>query len=220
VSARASGACLVGAAALFWLSWLLMPGVGVTDADQILDGVAAARTAVAASVVAQLVSAALYAPALVGVATLPARFANPGVHAAAIVLLVGAMGSAADAIFHLLALAMTQPGLEAAPLVPVMRFMQGSGLLLISPLVAAYFAGSAWLCAALARTGLVPRVCGWLHAIALAVAVAGAALSRIGAVPARVAGLVTLFLVSAAQVWVGVALIEPGRRAARVRSSA
>lgn len=217
MSARASGACLIGAAVLFWLSWLLMPGVGVTDARQILAGVAAGRPAVAVSVVAQLVSAALYVPALVGVATLPARVAGPPVRAAAIVFLLGAMGSAADAVFHLLAFAMTQPGLDPAPLVPVMRFVQGPGLLLIAPLIAAFFAGSAWLCSGLARAGVVPRACAWLHAIALAVAASGAGLARAGVIPARAAGLATLLVVAAAQVWVGIALIGPGRRAPPAR---
>lgn len=205
---------------LFWLAWLLMPGVGVTDAERILAGVAAARTAVAASVVAQLVSAALYVPALVGVATLPPRVAGRAVRTAAILLLLGAMGSATDAIFHLLAYAMTLPDVEPAPLVPVMRFVQGPGLLLIAPLILAFFAGSAWLSTALAHAGVVSRGSAWLHAIALAVAVGGAGLARAGLVPARLAGLVTLLLVSAAQAWVGIALIEPGRRTTHARGGA
>jgi hypothetical protein len=40
-------------------------------------------------------------------------------------LLLGAMGSAADAVLHLLAYAMTAPGLDRGPLLEVMAFMQG-----------------------------------------------------------------------------------------------
>ena len=60
----------------------------------------------------QLVSAALYAPALVGILTHAGLGADPGVRRACVVLLVGAMGSAADAVFHLFAYAMTAPDLD------------------------------------------------------------------------------------------------------------
>jgi hypothetical protein len=59
MSPRLAGASRVAAAALFWLSWLLMPGVGVTDTRRSFELVGARRSAVLASVVLQLVSAAL-----------------------------------------------------------------------------------------------------------------------------------------------------------------
>jgi len=198
-----TGACLVAAASLFWLSWLLMPGVGVTDAARIFELVGASRAQVLASVVLQLVSAALYVPALVGAAA----SLRASVRRAAGVLLLGAMGSAADAVLHLLAYAMTAPGLERTSLVPVMQFMQGPGLGLLLPFVAAFFAGGAWLSIALARAGVVSRANPWLHAAALAVAIAGGALVRtFGITLGRSVGLAALALVAGAQAWVGLAL--------------
>ena len=59
---RNAGLLLITAAALFWLSWLLVPGVGVTDAAQIFELVARKRWSVMLSVVTQLLSSALYIP--------------------------------------------------------------------------------------------------------------------------------------------------------------
>ena len=73
MSPRAAGAWLVAAALLFWLSWALMPAVGITDTRLIFEKVAAHASGVRASTVLQLVSAACYAPALVGIARMPAK---------------------------------------------------------------------------------------------------------------------------------------------------
>jgi len=198
-----TGSCLVAAASLFWVSWLLMPGVGVTDAARIFELVGANRSHVLASVVLQLVSAALYVLALVGVAASPLA----SVRRAAGVLMQGALGSAADAVLHLLAYAMTAPGLDPTSLAPVMQFMQGPGLGLLLPFVAAFFAGGAWLSIALARAGVVSRANPWLHAVALAVAIAGGMLVRTtGVASGRSVGLAALALVAAAQAWLGLAL--------------
>ena len=121
---RRPGPCLAAAAALFWACWLLMPGVGVTDAERILELVGSRRSAVLASVIVQLVSALLYSPALVGMVADARLGADPGVRRGAALLLAGAMGSAADAVLHLLAYAMTLPGQDAGALAAVMRFMQ------------------------------------------------------------------------------------------------
>ena len=64
MNSRKAGVMLAAAAALFWAAWVLMPGVGVTDAAQIFQLVSARRSLVAISVVVQLVSAVLYVPAL------------------------------------------------------------------------------------------------------------------------------------------------------------
>ena len=53
-----------GGRTFLWLSWLLMPGVGVTDSAQIFALVERKRPSVMISVVAQLISAALTAPSL------------------------------------------------------------------------------------------------------------------------------------------------------------
>jgi hypothetical protein len=200
----------VAAAALFWLSWLLMPGVGVTDSERILELVGSRRPAVLGSVVAQLISAVLYVPALCGVVADSTLGARTGVRWGAGLLLVGAMGSAADAVFHLLAYAMTAPDLDPATLVRVMDFMQGSGLFLIAPLIAAFFLGGAGLSVALGRAALVSRWNGWIHALALGVATLGGTFAAAGLVPSRLVGLATLGLVSVAQAWVGVALWKLG----------
>ncbi len=203
---RVTGMSLVAAAALFWLAWLLMPGVGVTDAEQIFRLVASQRSSVAASVVIQLLSAALYVPALLGIASDSELGGVPAVRRWAGISLLGAMGSAADAVLHLLAYAMTAPGLDLATLIRVMAFMQGPGLLLLAPLIACFFLGGGGLSFALSQVRVVSPWNFRLHGIALVVAVAGGALASKGLAPPRAVGLVTLGIVSATQVWVGGAL--------------
>jgi hypothetical protein len=204
-----TGLCLIAAAALFWLAWALMPGVGVTDAQRIFELVGSHRTDVLASVVVQLVSAVLYVPAMLGVAADERLGARP-----AGVLLVGALGSAADAVLHLLAFAMTAPGIDPAPMIPVMKFMQGPGLVLLAPLILGFFVGGAWLSIAAARAGVVPRWNPWLHAIALVTALAGRALASAGLVPPRIAGLTVLAIFAAAQIHVGLALLRQSKHPA------
>jgi hypothetical protein len=209
VKARSAGAWLAAAAALFWLSWALMPGVGVTDARRILDLVSQHRSQVLLSAVLQILSAACYAPAAVGLAALPQLGAAPGVRAGATLLVVGAMGSAADAVFHLLAYAMTA-GFAGDPApVAAMQWMQGPGLRLVLPLIAAFFLGSVWLWLALARLGVVSRANPLLYAVALAIAVAGGLLAP-GA--ARAVGLAVLAAVAGAQAWLGAALARMAPR--------
>ncbi len=205
---RVVGACLIGAAVLFWVSWLLMPGVGVTDAAQILTLVGPHRHRVAVSAAVQLFSAVLYVPALLGVVALPPLGGRPGIRRGAGVLLVGAMGSAADAVFHLLAFAMTAPGLAPEPLVPVMRFMQGPGLLMVAPLIVAFFVGSVWLSVALTRADVVPGWHPWLYGVALAVVAGGAALASAGVIAPRTVGLSMLAVISAAQCHLGIGLLQ------------
>src|SRR5262249_44619071 len=60
---RKAGLLLIAAAALFWLSWGLMPGAGVTRAAPIFDPVANKGASVMLSIVVQLISSALYVPA-------------------------------------------------------------------------------------------------------------------------------------------------------------
>lgn len=211
---RLTGSSLIAAAALFWFAWLLMPGVGVTDAEQIFALVASQRSLVAASVVMQLLSAALYVPALLGVVS----DAEPGdvraVRWGAGLLLVGAMGSAADAVLHLLAYAMTAPGLDQATLARVMAFMQGPGLLLLAPLIVCFFLGGAWLSFAFGKAGVVSQWNVRLHGIAVAIAVVGGALASKGWAPSRAVGLAALGVVSGAQVWVGVRLVTGSKNRA------
>jgi hypothetical protein len=201
-----NGLCLVGAAGLFWLAWMLMPGVGVTDPEQIFALVGSQRPMVALSVLVQLVSAALYVPALMNGAVGRTRDRIPLLRWAAPLLVVGAMGSAADAVLHLLAYAMTAPGVDQPAMLPVMAFMQGQGLVLLAPMILSFFAGGAMLSIAVSRAGLTSNLNPRLHAIALVVAVAGAGLASAGLISGRVIGLTFLGLISAAQAWSGLAL--------------
>ena len=205
-TAQIPGACLIAAALLFWVSWLLMPGVGVTDAATIFELVTAQRSSVLLSVIAQLLSAALYVPALLGITSAIQLGANRAVRWGAGVLLLGAMGSAADAIFHLLAYAMTAPGVEHGSQLPVMTFMQGPGLLLVAPLILSFFVGGAWLSVAFARLAIVPWTNVWTHAAAVGIALLGTMGATAGILSARTVGLAVLGAISVAQGWAGAAL--------------
>lgn len=208
MSGRASGFWLIAAATLFWLSWSLMPGVGITDAQTILDLVSRQRSLVALSVVVQLLSAACYAPALIGLVALPDVGVDRQLRRAAVVLLVGAMGSAADAIFHLLAHAMTSPGLDSSSFVALMEIMQGPGLRFLLPLIAAFFIGSVWLSVALAKLRIVSRWNPALHALAVVIGIVGGLLASQLGIEARIVGLSVLGVIAAAQIWSGAALAQ------------
>jgi len=206
VSKRLTGASLAAAAVLFWLAWLLMPGVGITDAARILELVAKHPERVRASVVVQLVSAACYAPALVGIVATRRLRRERSVRLGAILLLIGAMGSAADAIFHLLAVAMVAPGSDVKAMLPVMEQMQGPGLRFIAPMLLAFFVGSGVLAHGFARAGFVSRVNPVLLGLAFALAAVGGPLATGQPGAARAVGLGVLGLVSLQQAWLGVAL--------------
>ncbi len=201
-----NGLWLVVAAGLFWLSWLLMPGVGVTDPRRIFELVASQRSLVAASVVVQLLSAALYVPAMVGIVSDTTLRRDCRVRWGVSLSLVGAMGSAADAVLHLLAFAMTAPGVDPGPMIPVMAFMQGSGLILLAPMIISFFAGGWVLADALGRIGVTSRWNGRAYGIAITAAVTGGALATADLVSSRLVGLTFLAIVSAAQAWTGLAV--------------
>jgi hypothetical protein len=209
-----TGVMFIVAGTLFWAAWVLMPGVGIVDPAHIFAIVAAQRGLVLASVIVQLVSAAAYAPALVGLVA-DARYGRQAaIRVGAMLLAAGAMGSAADAVLHLLAFAMTAPGLDPLAQLPVMAFMQGPGLWLLAPLLLAFFAGGAWLSMTLARAGVVSRWNARAHAVALVAALSGAALAGLGA-PAllpRVFGLTALGLVGTTHAGIGLALLADRSR--------
>jgi hypothetical protein len=207
------GAWLVAASLLFWIAWVLMPGVGVTDAQQILTLVSQQRPEVRLSAILQLISAACYAPALVGVAELGQKWNRSAIGVGAILLLIGAMGSAADAMLHLLAYEMTAPNTTPSQLIPVMARMQGPDLVLLAPMLVSYFAGSVVLAIGFARAGATSMWNPTLFIVALAVALVGSRL--FGAEPGgqRIVGLAILGLISFSQAWLGIALWKsPGER--------
>jgi hypothetical protein len=208
IGPRIVGFCLVVAAILFWLSWALMPGVGITDARQILDLVSQQRPSVRLSAILQLVSAAAYVPALLGIATIGAATKHRAIGVGALLLLLGTLGSVADAMLHLLAYEMTAPGADRAAMIPVMDRMQGPDLLLIAPLIAAFFVGSVVIAIGFSRAHRVSSGHLFLYAIAvLAVIVAGVTRGS-GNVGPRVTGLVVLGTVSLSQTWLGLALVR------------
>lgn len=200
---RPEGLLLIVAAALFWLSWALMPGVGVTDAHRILALVGSQRSSVLLSVIAQLASAAIYVPALLGIASSGTPASARSIRWGAGILMLGAMGSAVDTIFHLLAYAMTAPGLGGDSLVKVMTFVQGPGLLLVAPLIASFFVGGPWLSWALARRRTISQVSFYLHALAFGVLLIGAVTAQAGVAAPRTVGLTFLGAISLAQAWAG-----------------
>src|SRR5262249_25453766 len=102
---RPAGVVLVFAAVTFWVAWALMPDAGTNDAAHILDAVRVNRDAVRWSILVQLISSAAFVPAVVF-----ARPASARALTGACLVLVGAMGMAADAIFHLAAYYMTAEG--------------------------------------------------------------------------------------------------------------
>jgi hypothetical protein len=124
----------------------------------------------------------------------------------AVLLAIGAMGSAADAIFHLLAYYMTAPGMDVDAMLPLMAHMQGPGLALLAPMILAFFVGAATLAVACWRAGLVTGRNPLLHLAALAVAFSGPLAVRVDRSLARVVGLTVLLLVSASLVGIGRAL--------------
>jgi hypothetical protein len=207
VPPRSAGAWLVAASAGFWLCWALMPGVGVTDAARIFALVGASRGSVLASVVLQLASAAAYAPGAAGLlgSTLARR--SRALRLGCVLLVTGAMGSAADAMLHLVAYEMTAPAAPAAALEPVMRRLQGPDLALLLPFVAAFFAGHALVVTALRREGPLARFGFRLLLAAPAIAAAGALAARAGLLPGRLAGLATLGAVAASLAAAGAELL-------------
>jgi hypothetical protein len=202
---RSTGAWLIGASLSFWLAWALMPGVGVTDAARIFSLVGAHRDSVLASVVLQLGSAAAYAPGLAGI--LGSDVARrEAVRLGAVLLAVGAMGSAADAVLHLVAYEMTAPDVAREAMEPVMQRLQGPDLALLLPFVAAFFAGHAVLVGALRRAspGAVR-----LLLLAPGLAALGVAVGRAGFAASRSFGLASLAALAGSLAWLGLALLRP-----------
>jgi len=210
---RNAGLLLIAAAALFWLSWFLMPGVGVTDAAQIFELVASKRSSVMLSIITQLLSSALYVPALLGIVCARSQTSDTAVRCGAGLLLLGAMGSAMDAVFHLVAYAMTMPGLELSSLLKVMAFMQGPGLRLVAPFIVSFFIGGVCLSIALSKKRTVSKASGYMYLIAVGIAVVGGAVASRGFIASRLVGLSVLAAVSISQALLGLELSRDHGRA-------
>ncbi len=166
---RPAGFLLIFAAITFWLAWALMPDAGTNDAGHILSAVLAHRDAVQWSVLVQLVSSVAFVPAIV----LSKPTSGLGLSGACFVL-VGAMGMAADAVFHLAAYYMTADGVQGESVLEVMRLLQTDGLKYLVPLLLPFFFGGWAYASGLRREGVVSRWPGRVFACAFAFAVAGA----------------------------------------------
>lgn len=208
MSPRTTACFLLSATILFWLSWVLMPAVGITDASLILDLVGDNRPEVLVSTMLQLASAACYAPALLGIVLHPGAEDVRAVFLGAALLLVGAMGSAADAVFHLLAFHMTAPGMDHAALRPVMEAMQGPGLVLIAPMIAAFFVGTFVLAVGWSYAGIAHTRPARCVALAITVAALASAAGSGPLAPGRLIGLAILTLPCAFQLRIALGLLH------------
>jgi hypothetical protein len=164
---RAAGAVLIFAAVTFWLAWVLMPDAGTNDAVHILTAVRDHREAVWWSVVVQLVSSVAFVPAVI-----LARPASTRALAGACLVLVGAMGMAADAVFHLAAYYMTTDGVAAESVLEPMRLLQTEGLRFLVPLLLPFLFGG-WVYASGLRASGGTRWTGRVFALAFAFAAVG-----------------------------------------------
>jgi len=199
MNTRITGWILLTAATLFWTSWALMPGVGVTDAAAILRLVSAQRGYVLASSILQLASAAFFALAIPGLAT---RLHTLQERWAVALLSVGACGDAADAIYHQLAYEMTRPGVDQAAMLPVMQRMQSVDLLYLLPLILAFLLGCVVLAVTSMRSGLVTKWNPLLYLSIPLIVLTG----RLFGAPSRVIGLTVLAVLSLSLAWIGAAL--------------
>lgn len=200
--ARIAGVCWVGAAISFLARVVPDAVAGTTDAGFILAEVGATSGRVFWSVAFQLISSALFAPALLGLVSVsPRRGAGLGFAAASLVG-VGVTGLAADAIYHLVAYEMSLPGVTRDAMLPVMDRFQSADLVFVAPQLVALLGGVGLLGWSAARAGVashwVPRLLG----LALGVALVGAAALRAGGGAGRLAlalSVLALFSLSLAE---------------------
>jgi hypothetical protein len=122
-----------------------------------------------------------------------------------VLLGLGALGASADAIFHLVAVEMTAPGVAVEAMAPVMRALQGADLWLLAPFVIAFFAGHVAIVVASRRAG---RVAGAAFRLLLSIPAIGllaAQAQRLAAWPSKVVGLAVLAGVTGSLALVGLA---------------
>jgi hypothetical protein len=195
----ATAVTLALGATLLWVAWALMPDAATNDAAHILSAVAGARASVRASSLLQLAGAALLAAGLAGEAAAEHR-----TRAGAVALLLGAVGMAADAVFHQLAFEMTAPDVTRAAVLPVMERMQSAELRPLIPLLALFLVGAVVLGAQRARRRVGPAwVARLLLGPALTVPLGVVGVQGLGA-PRRIVALVNLGLICAGLVGVAV----------------
>ena len=199
ITPRTGGVCFIVAAALFWLAWALMPEPGTTNAAFILQAIAHQRSRVLLSAVLQTACAVAIVLAISSVTLPRSRLVTAGI----VLTLVGALGNAADAVYHQMAYEMTAPDVDRVAMLPVMTRMQTEQVWLLVPLLLSFFPGAASLCIGLARAGRGPANVGRLFAIALAVGLSGAVASLTLGISPRPMTMIALALFSGALGWTG-----------------
>jgi hypothetical protein len=205
---RFAGFVLATGSVLFWLAWLLMPGVGVTDTELIFALVRHNRLSVFISVLLQLGSAAAFAPGVSAILGSGAARRSRMIRAACIFLLLGAMGSAADAIFHLVAYEMTAPGIVSDAVAPVMQRLQGSDLVLLLPFILSLFMGHALLIWAMRNCNPLARVGFRVLLTAPLILLIGIPMVRRNILPGRFVGLGFLATISGSLVLLAIGMVR------------
>lgn len=205
-SRRFGGVCLIAASISFFLAWLLMPMPGTTDVAYILENVAKTTDRVWLSVAIQLVSSALFVPGILAFVTTEELRGSRQGFAAASLAGVGATGLAADAIYHLLAYEMVQPGIPRDAMIPLMTRFQREDLVFVAPQLVALLLGLAGMSLVASRSGVVSRANPMLHAFALGIALAGGALVAALGAGRRGVALAVLAAFSTAVAGLGAAL--------------
>jgi hypothetical protein len=191
-----------------------MPEPGTVDAAFILRAIAAQRTDVLVSAIVQTMCAVAIVPAVLSVGASKSTLVRVG----AVLTPVGALGNAADAVYHQMAYEMTAVDVNQAAMLPVMTRMQTHQIGLLVPLLLSFFPGAACLCIGLAREGRGPRRVGSLFAIALGLGVAAAVAARTLGISPRPITLTALGVFSAALAGTGWEMRRPSA-AQEIRSA-
>jgi hypothetical protein len=199
IAPRTGGLCLIVAAKLFWLAWFLMPEPGTTDAAFILQAIAAQRSQVLLSALLQTICAVAIVVGVVSVGASRSRLLQVGI----VLTLVGALGNAADAVYHQMAYEMTAPDVDRMAMLPVMTRMQTEQVWLLVPLLVSFFPGAACLCIGLGREGRGPARVGRLFLTALGVGLAGVVAALTLGISPQPITLTALALFSGAIAWTG-----------------
>lgn len=165
-----SGALLIVGAVLLWVAWALMPEGATNDPVVIARVIAGARESVRLSAIVQLAASAAFAPAML----LLAGRGSTLTFAGGALVLVGAMGMAADAVYHQAAYQLTAPDLDAAAMLAPLGRMQGEDIVSLVPLLLAFVVGTPMLGAGLVREGRAPRWVAHVLIVAFVIAIGGA----------------------------------------------
>jgi len=191
---KIAGYCLAAAAIAVGLAWVMMPDAGTNDADAILRAMAESRIWVYWSAIVQLAACAAFAPAVM----LAAQGGSRATIVGASVLAIGAMGMAADAVYHQAANQMAASDVATPEVRLVLARMQTEDIRTLLPLMLAYPIGVILFTRGLARQGSIPAWIPRLAYAAIGVLAGGIACIRVFGVPVRIIFLTALGLLSAA----------------------